>query len=527
MREGEKIRALVVEDERDMAEQLRRILQRKFSFEVEVAHDCAGARRMMREDGFEIVTLDFMLPDGRGLDLLEEITTGGDTRVIMITGHGDEETAVRSFRSSASGYVVKDRNLVSRLVEAIEKALMEIDLKRAEEELKRREEHFRSLIEKAIDMITVFIPDGTITYESPSIERILGFKPDELVGKNVFDYIHPDDVPRIMGIVARSLGVPGATAVAELRFRHKDGPWRTFESVGRNLLEDPSVNGIVVNSRDVTERKQSEERLRRYREQLEQLVEERTIELTQTNAQLEQEIAERKQAQSELQKRAERLADFLTVASHELRHPVSVVKGYATMLSGYLDRMDPDDLHRILAALDVSVDRLTYFVEELMQASLVEEGRFAVDRSENELEPLISEVARDMRARSFDNPVDIDVAAEARAALVDPGRFTQLITILMDNAIKFSPASSPIKVTARRDGAETVVSVEDRGIGIPEQYRETIFDRFAQVEEVKHHSSIGLGLGLYLAKQIADAHGGRIWVEPREGGGSIFRFTIR
>ena len=107
-------------------------------------------------------------------------------------------------------------------------------------------------------------------------------------------------------------------------------------------------------------------------------MQERTSELAETNVQLQQEIGERRQAEEELKERAERLADFLTVAAHELRHPVSVVKGYATMLSGYLERMEPEDLHAILDALDVSVDRLTGHVEELMEASLVEEGRFDI-----------------------------------------------------------------------------------------------------------------------------------------------------
>src|SRR5659263_117959 len=106
------LRALVVEDTPEMAAQLKRILERRFSFDVELAPDCATARGSLQDSAFDIVTLDFMLPDGRGLELLEEITARGEIhRVIMVTGHGDEDSAVRSFRSQASGYVVKDQHL--------------------------------------------------------------------------------------------------------------------------------------------------------------------------------------------------------------------------------------------------------------------------------------------------------------------------------------------------------------------------------------------------------------------------------
>src|SRR5659263_347989 len=99
------LRALVIEDDREMANLLKRIIGNKFSFDVEVAYDCATARRRFLEQDFDIITLDYRLPDGAGLDLLDEITEGGldHPPVIMVTGHGDEETAARSFRSRASG----------------------------------------------------------------------------------------------------------------------------------------------------------------------------------------------------------------------------------------------------------------------------------------------------------------------------------------------------------------------------------------------------------------------------------------
>src|ERR1017187_5841142 len=129
------------------------------------------------------------------------------------------------------------------------------------------EAHFRSLIENASDIITILEADGRIRYESPSIERVLGYQPEELVGRNTFEFIHPDDVARIQKIFTEGLVRPGRTESGECRFRHKDGSWRILEGIGKNLLEDPAIRGIIVNSRDITERKRMDEALRKIQQQ--------------------------------------------------------------------------------------------------------------------------------------------------------------------------------------------------------------------------------------------------------------------
>lgn len=133
--------------------------------------------------------------------------------------------------------------------------------KRAEEALRASERHFRSLIENAQDTITVLDGKGRITYESPSVERVLGYAPEELLGRNVFDYVHPYDRPMVLKQFERILAAPGLTDALELRFRHKDGTWRVLSAVAKNLLEDGDVGGVVVNARDVTERRYAEEQL--------------------------------------------------------------------------------------------------------------------------------------------------------------------------------------------------------------------------------------------------------------------------
>lgn len=129
---------------------------------------------------------------------------------------------------------------------------------RSERALRASEEHFRRLIDNAMDIISVLTPEGIILFESPSVERILGFTPDELVGTSAFDRIHPDDQERVKLTFATELAREGACATIELRMCHRDGSWRDIEMIGTNLVADPVVGGIVVNSRDVTDRKRIE-----------------------------------------------------------------------------------------------------------------------------------------------------------------------------------------------------------------------------------------------------------------------------
>ena len=148
--------------------------------------------------------------------------------------------------------------------------------KRMEKELRESEERLRTiLVQYSSDIITILEADGSIRYESPAVEQVLGYKSDELIGKNILDYVYPEDVEgavKELGTIRRSSEVRGPV---EVRFRHKDGSWRWIEGIANNLLGDPDVGGVVINSRDITGRKQAERRLadaeERYRTLVEQM----------------------------------------------------------------------------------------------------------------------------------------------------------------------------------------------------------------------------------------------------------------
>jgi two-component system cell cycle sensor histidine kinase/response regulator CckA len=134
--------------------------------------------------------------------------------------------------------------------------------KQVEQALQRSEEHFRAVIENASDIIMILNADGTIRYGSPSVERLLGYEPQDFLGRTPSEFVHPDDLPVVRNAFIRSVRELGITLQIEFRLRHQDGSWRVVEAIGNNLLDAPAVTGIVVNARDVTERKQAEAALR-------------------------------------------------------------------------------------------------------------------------------------------------------------------------------------------------------------------------------------------------------------------------
>ncbi|MDP9349644.1 MAG: PAS domain S-box protein, partial [Gemmatimonadota bacterium] len=131
--------------------------------------------------------------------------------------------------------------------------------RKAERALEKSEQYYRSLTENASDVLTVLNPDGTVRYSSPSILRVCGHTPAERAGRDAFDLVHPDDLPLVRNAFRKLLESPGETVTRELRIRHADGSWRTLATTAKNLLHDPAVAGVVVNSRDLTEAKLLEE----------------------------------------------------------------------------------------------------------------------------------------------------------------------------------------------------------------------------------------------------------------------------
>lgn len=224
--------------------------------------------------------------------------------------------------------------------------------------------------------------------------------------------------------------------------------------------------------------------------------------------------------------REESLKDFIDIAAHELKHPTTIIKGFAEVLQMHYEELDDMKKLEILEALQQGSTRLDNVVGELLSVSRIERGRFVANKQETPIVPLIESAANEIIAKNSEKTVLIDAEEDAGSKLVDPEKITALLIILLDNAVNHAGQSEKIEITVRKAEGEILVSVMDRGPGVPDDVKELIFNRFYQVEEVKHHTVPGMGLGLYIAREIVEAHNGLIWYEHREGGGAVFSFSI-
>ncbi len=358
--------------------------------------------------------------------------------------------------------------------------------RRAEEMLKESEERYRTVFESTGTAMCIVDTDASITFLNQEFERITGYGSDELVGKTNFtDFLTVESAESFREYHQDLQGARKESPIHfECNIHSKDGEVLNMLA---NMGFMPGLDATAVSLIDITREKAYEE---------------------------------------DLKERAERLRDFLVVASHELRHPITIVKGYASILNAYIDEMPSEQVHDLLQDVNMSTDRLTRYVEQLLDISRIEQGRVLIERQPIDLGQLVQTAVADLKVMGIENELSLNVSDGLQDVWVDPEKFVQLLNILLDNAVKFSPPDGPVEVETERDEDMLVVSVLDRGNGIPEADRESIFERFYQVEDAAHHSKVGLGLGLYIARQIAEAHGGNIWVEPRAGGGSIFRFTV-
>ena len=250
---------LIVEDEPDMVSVLKMLLERKFSATVEIAEGCASAREKLESGTFDIITLDYQLPDGDGLELLQEIQAmDAPPPVVMVTGHGDEQTAAKSFKLGASGYVVKDKRLQTMVTDAVEHALSEEELKRAEEQVKSQ----AVIIDQVHDSVISTDLEGFVKSWNKGAERLFGYTAEEALGKHV-SFIYPEDRREFLekGIIA-PLKEKGHHKVESDEMIRKSGE-RFYAHLALSLLRDSSGEdtGMVGFSADITERKRAEKAL--------------------------------------------------------------------------------------------------------------------------------------------------------------------------------------------------------------------------------------------------------------------------
>jgi len=270
---GIPLRVLIVEDLQDDAVLLVRELQRGgYDVAYERVDTAVAMRAALDRQPWDLITSDYTMPHFSGWAALETHKEKGlDLPFIVISGAIGEDMAVAMMKAGASDYIMKDN--LARLAPAVERELREAKMrqerKQAEKALQESERRFRALIEKAVDVILILNRDGAIRYVSPSVERVMGYRPDELVGRNPFAAIAPEFRLTASQVFNAIVQQPGMLPSAEVPVRHKDGSLRVVEGTAQNLLDDPAVEGIIINCREITERKRAEKEIGQLNESLE------------------------------------------------------------------------------------------------------------------------------------------------------------------------------------------------------------------------------------------------------------------
>ena len=218
--------------------------------------------------------------------------------------------------------------------------------------------------------------------------------------------------------------------------------------------------------------------------------------------------------------------EFLSIASHELKTPLTSIKGLAQLALRRADSEAGPQVRRGLLAITQQIDRLTALINELLDLSHLDSGRFELQRSAVDLGRLVAEVAGEVQVLSEAHPIHVATPAEPVIVPADRERLRQVLVNLLENAVKYSPAGGPVDVRLEQTAARAVVAVQDRGIGIPADQVDRLFERFYRARNATEAQVSGLGLGLYISREIIDQHGGQLRVESQEGHGSTFSFWL-
>jgi len=217
---------------------------------------------------------------------------------------------------------------------------------------------------------------------------------------------------------------------------------------------------------------------------------------------------------------------FVSVISHELKTPVALIKGYAGTLNRKDVNWDKETLHESLSVIEEEADRLTELIDNLLDVSRLQAGALKMEIEFVDMARLANKTVEKFRTQTTLHTLTLDFAPDFPVVPGDKRRLRQVLDNLLSNAIKYSPGGGEIRVSGRADDRQIYIAVTDKGIGIPQNEHDHIFDRFYRIRSSTSERTKGTGLGLFLVKAVIDAHNGHVWVESQPGKGSTFVFTL-
>ncbi|MFL5703860.1 MAG: PAS domain S-box protein [Ktedonobacteraceae bacterium] len=221
----------------------------------------------------------------------------------------------------------------------------------------------------------------------------------------------------------------------------------------------------------------------------------------------------------------QRKDEFIGMASHELKTPITSLKGFAQLLKRKLEKQGLPESVAMLNKMEIQLTRLTHLVTDLLDVSKIRAGKLDYAEETIDIDALVHDIADTLQQISTTHTITIQGASHIHI-VGDSDRLGQVFTNLISNAVKYSPQANQVDISLAVSQNMVTVSVRDYGIGIPKEHQQKIFDRFYRVSEVHDQTFPGLGMGLYISSEIVKRHGGRLWVESTKGNGATFFISL-
>jgi len=533
---GNRESILVVDDDLDFLKVIRHILEAR-GYRVATASSASEAISLARKRFYHVAVLDISLPDTDGTELLSALLDiHPDITAIMLTGYSSLQNAMQSLNRGAFAYLEKPldpEHLLSVINRGLEKQRLVVENRRLIGDMEQHNREISVLlavsqavsqsldlgqiIDSALARVIDATPAGAAWVQLVEDGRLVLTGHRGLTGEMAAALNVTAVNEGVLGQISRQ-GIPLTLSRAAMYSQPTLVPLAEdgYQSCVGILLTiaGEHIGVLGVAARTYPSFSKTELNL------LAAIGRELSIAVQ--NARLYEEASSARALRELDAMRTE----FLATVSHELRSPLAVIKGSASSLLQPDVRFDEKTWREFLESIDKDADTLSRLVEELLMMSRLEAGALEIKREWCQPAAMVEPVRDRLKKLAPKHKLGIDIPRDLPRINVDGGRIGEVLTNLVENAVKYSGEGSPITVTASGNGSEVTFSVADRGRGIPEELHQKVFNRFFQVDSDKDGRGRGTGLGLAICRGIIDAHGGRMWVESKPGSGAIFKFSL-
>jgi PAS domain S-box-containing protein len=399
---------------------------------------------------------------------------------LPLVAQGEVIGVIFVFRSYPDLFSHNDRALLSSFAT---QAAIAVRNARLYTQVRQEKQRMDALLDSAADGMLILTADRRVERANPALARMLGMAANHIIGRKHDEIIRWDKQPDGLMLETAEAGGWPLTPNAQLYVegdltRSGAMPLPVGITYAPLLSPEGTLLNVIATVRDITRFRQAEE-------------------LKST---------------------------FVSIISHELKTPIALIKGYVGTLRREDASWDSDVVQDSLQVIEEEADHLTELIENMLDASRLQAGSFAIKPSDVNLAELCQRIAERFQTQTSRHQIVVDVPADTPIILADERRLEQVISNLISNAIKYSEGQQ-IRISAQTRPEQVIVCVSDQGPGIAAEDIPHIFDRFYRAPDMAKQTK-GAGLGLYLAKAVVEAHGGRIWVDPQPDTGARICFSL-